>query len=423
MGTGKGTGRGGARKNAGRPLGTGRHREPTTQVSIPYSKLEEVQAIINDGRQPPKAAKPYPYPIAAPEPGEVAVLKRASAQSVIAAAKQQGLRFKVVLLDPLYRNPDTQGRAQFAAECIPLVAAAAQISEHIFIFGWTASLGAVAYSLPRSLELREWLIWYIRNIPADKESWRPAHQSCLHLSKPGAKLYPQNLYRPVDLPLASFTRLKHHTRPYNVICAGNIHGSIVNKTLGTRPGEKPAKLIDVLLRMTMNPGDLVLDPTCCTGTIGEVAISNNYGAVLSDRSAPALKHTTLRLALAREKLAMKQAKYSRLMQRWKNKAKRPAKAAQSTEKRKRKESAIARNSRTTVQTAGKTLAEIESRLIRGLATTGKQKAAIWALAEEVFGSEVAARNWMTEPAIALNNHCPIDLINSCQGAIQTGGLS
>lgn len=427
MGIGKGSGRGGARKNAGRRPGSGLHGEPTVLVSVPLSKIQAVDAVINDGRKPPKPPRPYPHPIPAPAPGEVVVLKPASAQSVIAAAKRQGLKFKVVLIDPLYRGTDARGRAQFAGECIPLITSAAQIAEHMFIFGHSASLGPLVWHLPSTVKFRQWIVWYYTNVPAgNNEAWRPAHQSCLHLSKPGAKLYPKNLYRPVDLPLASFTRLKHHTRPHNVICAGNIHGNIVNRQLGTRPGEKPAKVIDVLLRMTMNPGDVVLDPTCCTGTTGEVAISNGYSALLSDRSAPALKHTALRLALARNRQAKKQEKLSRLINRWKNKAEKPAreptrKAARpepNQRARARPRVAQARRSQANVEAGGKLISEIQSRSIRGLSPTANQCSEIHALAREVLGSSAVADDWMEQPFAGLGDGVPAEMCRDCQGAMQ-----
>lgn len=51
------------------------------------------------------------------------------------------------------------------------------------------------------------------------------------------------------------------------------------KTFGKHPTQKPLALISRIIRASSNPGDVVLDPFCGSGTTGESAIRNNRNFV------------------------------------------------------------------------------------------------------------------------------------------------
>jgi site-specific DNA-methyltransferase (adenine-specific) len=64
------------------------------------------------------------------------------------------------------------------------------------------------------------------------------------------------------------------------------------------PTQKPLKLIDRIVRVHSNPGDVVLDFFAGSGTTGEAAARNGRDFVLVDQSEDALAVMRKRLAFA-----------------------------------------------------------------------------------------------------------------------------
>jgi site-specific DNA-methyltransferase (adenine-specific) len=67
------------------------------------------------------------------------------------------------------------------------------------------------------------------------------------------------------------------------------------------PTEKPVELLEVLIRQSTEPGELVLDPCCGSGSAGEAAMIAGRRVWLGDRSDVAVARAHLRVEAAHER--------------------------------------------------------------------------------------------------------------------------
>jgi len=63
---------------------------------------------------------------------------------------------------------------------------------------------------------------------------------------------------------------------------------------GAYPTEKPVELLEVLIRQSTEPGELVLDPCCGSGSAGEAALKAGRRVWLGDRSSVAVDRARAR---------------------------------------------------------------------------------------------------------------------------------
>ncbi len=103
------------------------------------------------------------------------------------------------------------------------------------------------------------------------------------------KLYPEHFYTDRHRKLDEENKLEFKMTPYSVIEQPLLSGFIRKLEQTWFRMQKPEAVIEPLLRMTTKPGDLVIDPTCGSGTTGAVAIGLGCAAILSDRSGYALR--------------------------------------------------------------------------------------------------------------------------------------
>lgn len=291
--------RGGRREGAGRPGGTGRFREPSRSVRVPLSLMGDVAAVLAT-HKPPKPKKPVRALSSAalgamPAPGSAKVLGPMPALQMLRLLAEQKIRASVVMLDPWYRAKNGHGRAAYLAEMVPLLEAAAKVGDHVMIWGFPEAVARLVDHWPESLRLGGWITWWFKNAPSRGKTWRPSQQACLHLHRARARFYPEHFYSPEQRVHAAGNRLEYKMTPFSVIEAGLLSGFIKRNEQTGYPAQKPESVIEPLLKMTTKPGDLVVDPTAGSGTTGAVAIRLGCSALLSDRSAQAIKVSRRRL--------------------------------------------------------------------------------------------------------------------------------
>ena len=96
------------------------------------------------------------------------------------------------MLDPWYNKGVGGVRGDYKEYIIRLLNVAGSISEHVFLWGFPEIVAYFVDNLPSPLTLVAWLTWYYKNNPSVIRGWRSSQNACLHLSKPGAKLYPEH---------------------------------------------------------------------------------------------------------------------------------------------------------------------------------------------------------------------------------------
>ena len=289
--------RGGHRPGAGRPSGTGRYGEPTVSRRIPLSLVGEVDALLRAAKPQPITQEPLPpEAVRVPESGQVHLMPKCEAASALQALHEADVTARAVVMDPWYRAKSGQGRSAYLAEMVPLLELAARVGQHLFIWGFPEHVSRLVDHWPSRLQMRGWITWWFKNAASRSKGWRPSQQVCLHLSRRGAPIYPEHFYTEHHQEAAKGNRLEYKMTPFSVIEAPLLSGFIDRSQQTGYPAQKPRKVIEPLLRMTCKPGDIVVDPTCGSGTTGEVAAAMGCRAILSDRRGDALRVTRDRLA-------------------------------------------------------------------------------------------------------------------------------
>jgi len=279
--------RGGARANAGRRAGSGRYREPTRAMRVPESLVGVVSQLLEEKIQEvelERTLRATGVVIETPAPGTVLTLDPMEALIALETMACSGIKADVVMLDPWYRRKAPSGRGAFLTEVIPLLSAASRIGQHVFLWGLPEALGRVIDHWPATLRLESWLTWYYTNVTSRGRGWRPNQQSCLHLRKPGSRIYPEAFYSERHREMAKRNRLEFKMGPLAGFDDALMSGFIKRHEQTGHPSQKPISVFERLLMMTTQPGSLVVDPTAGSGTTGVAALRLGCSAILSDRS-------------------------------------------------------------------------------------------------------------------------------------------
>ncbi len=288
--------RGGCRPGAGPRAGTGRFAEPTIPIRIPASALSDVQELLalweRKGEEHRAArgmatADKLRLP---DENGHVSLTRCCEALDLLAHLQAEGIQAKVVHLDPIYRAPQVEGRNGYVQELRPLLRLACAVAENVFVWGWPQHVSGLIDSWPITHELRAWITWHYSNVPSRIAGWRPSQQTCLHLSRRGARLHPERFFTEEQREYHEQGQLRFLPCPPDVMTHPNEHGVLL-RGKAPFPGRKPAQLIERLLTMVASPGDLIVDPTVGSGTVAIVAAQLGCRALAGDRSRAALVQT------------------------------------------------------------------------------------------------------------------------------------
>lgn len=189
---------------------------------------------------------------------------------------------KVTILDPWYNKGHGGVRDDYIEYVTRLLNAAAKRSEHVFLWGFPEIVARFVERIPRELELICWLTWYYKNNPSVIRGWRSSQNACLHLGRPGAKLYPEHFLNDAQKKLQLEGKLRYMPGPTSVIEVPLNVGFIGKHEKTGHPSQKPMAVFEQIILMTTVDGDLLFDPMAGSGTTGAVAKKLNRRAILSD---------------------------------------------------------------------------------------------------------------------------------------------
>lgn len=218
-----------------------------------------------------------------------------SARDVFETLASVDEKVTTTILDPWYNKGVGGTRPDYHQWLDRVVSEACLISEHVFVWGFPEIVYRVLDHMPRAFSLVAWLTWYYKNCPSVIRGWRSAQLTCLHISREGATLYPEHFLNEAQLDLKSRGKLRYMPGPTSVMEVPLNIGFVGRAEQTGHPAQKPLKVIEQLVLMTTQEGDLILDPMCGAGTTGVVCARLGRRAILSDESHQWLKVTDERL--------------------------------------------------------------------------------------------------------------------------------
>ncbi len=202
-----------------------------------------------------------------------------------------------VILDPWYNKGVGGARPDYNEWLSSVVAAACKISQHVFVWGFPEILAYQIPQLPHGFVLVSWLTWYYKNCPSVIRGWRSAQNTCLHLAKEGATVYPEHFLNDEQLARWKSGKMRFVPGPPSVLEAPLNVGFVGRNEQTGHPAQKPLAVIKPLILMSTQENDTVLDPMCGSGTTGEACLQLNRKAVLCDNSEEYLSITEKRIAV------------------------------------------------------------------------------------------------------------------------------
>ncbi|XOV81269.1 MAG: DNA methyltransferase [Aestuariibacter sp.] len=188
----------------------------------------------------------------------------------------------VCMLDPWYNKGTGGVRDDYIDFVVSFLTTAANMSEHVFLWGFPEIVANFVSRIPPPLEYNCWLTWYYKNNPSVIRGWRSSQQTCLHLSRPQAEIFLEPFLTEKQLKKQKEGKLRYIPGPSSVIEAALNIGFIGKKEQTGHPSQKPEKVYDTLFKMTANTKSLVFDPMAGSGTTGAVAKLNGFRAILCD---------------------------------------------------------------------------------------------------------------------------------------------
>jgi site-specific DNA-methyltransferase (adenine-specific) len=228
--------------------------------------------------------------------GEVVILPPVDVMETVGSIRGT---VTAAILDPWYNKGVGGVRNDYCEWLLLLLKATSEVSEHIFLWGFPEIVAPVVSVLPTNLELVAWLTWFYKNCPSVIRGWRSSQLACLHLARPKAKLYPEHFLNAAQQRLRSQGKLRYMPGPMSVIEASLLVGFVGRSERTGHPAQKPKQAIEPLILMTTQPGDIVLDPMCGSGTTGAVCSERGRRAVLCDGSEEYTEMAEQRLGIHR----------------------------------------------------------------------------------------------------------------------------
>lgn len=142
------------------------------------------------------------------------------------------------------------------------------------------------------------IIWHYDFGGRSKKKWSAKHDNILWYAK-NPKGYTYN-YDKIDRIPYLAPGLVGPTKAAKGKCPTDCWWSTIVPTNGKErtgyPTQKPIKVLDRLIRVHTNPGDIVLDFFAGSGTTGEAAANNGCSFIMVDENEKAIEVMTARLA-------------------------------------------------------------------------------------------------------------------------------
>lgn len=199
------------------------------------------------------------------------------------------------MLDPWYNKGVGGVRDDYREYILTLLRDAAAVSDHVYLWGFPEIVACFVERIPQPLSLVAWLTWYYKNNPSVIRGWRSAQMTCLHLSRPSARMYPEHFLNEAQKAKQAQGKLRYMPGPTSVIeepldspssvieVPLNI-GFVGRKEQTGHPAQKPVAVFKRLYEMTTAEGDLIFDPMSGSGTTGEAARQLGRTAIICDLS-------------------------------------------------------------------------------------------------------------------------------------------
>jgi hypothetical protein len=254
---------------------------------------------------------------------QIAILPPQDVIDSLNLLKHLSITPKVIMLDPWYNKGFGGVRPDYDEFILELLTVSASIAEHVFLWGFPEIIARFVDKLPAPLSLVAWLTWYYKNNPSVIRGWRSSQNACLHLSHPNAPLYPEHFlndaqkklkekgklrYMPgptsvIEEPLSELLLPESETSQTDVIESALLVGFVGKKEQTGHPSQKPVAVMEKLILMTTQEGDLIFDPMCGSGTSGAAAVKNSRRCILADHSEDYTRIAENRLNIQRVSLA------------------------------------------------------------------------------------------------------------------------
>lgn len=210
-------------------------------------------------------------------------------------------RCSCAMFDPWYNKGVGGTRYDYVEYITSILNELATISDHIYFWGFPEIVAKFIESIPDTHKYNAWLTWYYKNNPSVIRGWRSAQMTCLHISTPDAKMYPEHFLNESQLAKKSAGKLRYMPGPPSVIEAPLNIGFIRKNEQTGHPAQKPMAVYTPLIEMVTKPGDIVFDPMCGSGTTGAVCMTLDRRAILADINPEYISMTNERLQTQRKK--------------------------------------------------------------------------------------------------------------------------
>jgi len=195
-----------------------------------------------------------------------------------------GIKAQTTIFDPWYNKGVGGERDDYFEYIVGVLKALEPFSEHLFFWGFPEIIAHFVHKIPEPLSLRCWITWFYKNSPSMIRGWRSAQMTCLHLSKPDAKMHVENFLNEVQLEKLKQGKLRFIPGPPSVIEESLLCGFVGRKEQTGHPAQKPVAVLERPILMGTARGDLVIDLMSGAGTSAVAAYNNERFSIICDIS-------------------------------------------------------------------------------------------------------------------------------------------
>jgi site-specific DNA-methyltransferase (adenine-specific) len=244
----------------------------------------------------------------------IAILPPQSVEVTLRLVQFLQFHFDTVMLDPWYNKGFGGIQQDYMAFFLDVIQKSGEVADHVYFWGFPEIIAPFVERIPDPLKLTCWLTWYYKNNPSVIRGWRSSQNACLHLSHPEAILHPERFLNGKQLVLKEQGKLRYMPGPTSVLEDDGppdvieeplLVGFVGRAEQTGHPSQKPRRVYDQLLQMSMSDKGTFLDPMAGSGTSGIVAKNRGFRAILCDKSDEYTRImenrlSTIRLPIERE---------------------------------------------------------------------------------------------------------------------------
>lgn len=240
----------------------------------------------------------------------IAILPPMDVLTSLTLVGEMGYEFSTVMLDPWYNKGFGGVQHDYMEFFLRVIKKSGELGQHIYFWGFPEIIAPFVERIPSPLILTCWLTWYYKNNPSVIRGWRSSQNACLHLSQEGAPLFPERFLNEKQRELQRKGKLRYMPGPTSVLEGATdvieqplLVGFVGRDEQTGHPSQKPLKVYDQLLQMTVPANGLVFDPMAGSGTTGAAARLRNFRAILCDSSDEYTQICESRLGVERIQLS------------------------------------------------------------------------------------------------------------------------